>query len=89
MASLEEIKAFLADVYPQSDFEVEAVAPESCRVRYRVSEQDLRPGGTVSGPTMMALADHALYIATLGTIGLVPLAVTTSFSINFFTPDKN
>ena len=44
---------------------------------------DLRPGGTVSGPTMMTAADYALYIAILGEIGIVALAVTTNLSINF------
>ena len=63
--------------------DVEAVDERSCRVRYRMSEDDLRPGGTVSGPTQMALADEALYIATLGAVGIVPLAVTTSLNINF------
>ena len=83
MASREEIADFLKQDYPHSTFEVEAVDGGSCRVRYPVVAEDLRPGGTVSGPTMMALADHALYVATLGAIGIVPLAVTTSFSINF------
>jgi len=43
----------------------------------------LRPGGTVSGPTMMALADAAMYAVVLSMIGDVRLAVTTSFNINF------
>ncbi|MCY1529493.1 Thioesterase superfamily protein [compost metagenome] len=48
-----------------------------------MGEADLRPGGTVSGPTLMAIADVALYVALLGEIGIVPLAVTTSLTINF------
>ncbi len=43
----------------------------------------LRPGGTLSGATMMALADFAMYIAVLSAIGWLPLAVTTNLSINF------
>jgi len=43
----------------------------------------LRPGGTVSGPFMMALADAAMYAAVLSVVGVVKLAVTTSFNINF------
>ncbi|OHC79582.1 MAG: thioesterase [Rhodospirillales bacterium RIFCSPLOWO2_01_FULL_65_14] len=43
----------------------------------------LRPGGTVSGPTMMALADATMYAVVLSAIGIVKLAVTTSFNINF------
>ena len=46
-------------------------------------ESQLRPGGTISGPSMMTLADVALYIAVLSAIGPVALAVTTNFSINF------
>lgn len=45
--------------------------------------KQLRPGGTVSGPVLMSIADIAIYIAILGEIGIVPLAVTTSLTINF------
>ncbi len=83
MPTLTEISAFLAEVFPQSRGIIEAVDERSCRLRYRVGEADLRPGGTVSGPTTMALADEALYVATLAAVGLVPLAVTTSLNINF------
>ena len=48
-----------------------------------VGTDELRPGGTVSGPVVMAVADVALYVALLGEIGIVPLAVTTSLTINF------
>ena len=50
---------------------------------WRVSDNDLRPGSTISGPTMMTLADFAMYVAILGEIGIVGLAVTTSMNINF------
>lgn len=50
---------------------------------WRVSENDLRPGNTISGPTMMALADFAMYVAIMGEIGIVGLAVTTNMNINF------
>jgi len=43
----------------------------------------IRPGGTVAGPFMMALADAAMYAVVLSAIGEVQLAVTTSFNINF------
>ena len=48
-----------------------------------LSGQYLRPGGTISGPTMMALADFAMYVAVFSTVGWVPLAVTTNLNINF------
>lgn len=83
MPSKEDIVEFLKREFPQSPVIVEAVDGHSCRVRGPVDESDLRPGGTVSGPSMMALADNALYVATLGAIGIVPLAVTTNLNINF------
>ncbi|QKQ69495.1 PaaI family thioesterase [Acinetobacter sp. RF15A] len=81
----EEIIQFLEQEFPQSleKCEIEAVVPCGATMLYRVGEQELRPGGTVSGPTMMTLADFALYVAILGEIGLVGLAVTTNMNINF------
>jgi uncharacterized protein (TIGR00369 family) len=52
-------------------------------VRRAFSERSLRPGGTISGPTMMGLTDFAMYVAILASIGPVPLAVTTNLNINF------
>lgn len=54
-----------------------------CRIRRAFNERFLRPGGTISGPAMMALADLALYAAILAHIGPVALAVTTSLNFNF------
>ena len=62
---------------------VEEVANLTARLRLKAAPRDLRPGGTVSGASMMALADLAIYAALLGEIGLVPLAVTTSLTMNF------
>jgi uncharacterized protein (TIGR00369 family) len=62
---------------------IEALADRSATVSHPVGAAQLRPGGTVSGPLLMAVADVALYVAILATIGLVPLAVTTSLNINF------
>ena len=62
---------------------IEKLGPKSASARFRVGKKHLRPGDTVSGPTLMALADVAMYAALLGEIGLVPLAVTTSLNINF------
>ncbi len=83
MATQAEIARFLAAEFPQSKVRVEAVGPMSATVRHSVGPAELRPGGTVSGPVMMATADVALYVAILGEIGIVPLAVTTSLSFNF------
>ena len=62
---------------------IESVGAKSARARFKVAKKHLRPGDTVSGPTLMALADVAMYAALLGEIGLVPLAVTTNLNINF------
>ena len=83
MPSHAEITAFLATEFPQNTCTVEAVGDGSATVRKAIGVADLRPGGTVSGPVLMAVADVALYVAILGSIGIVPLTVTTQLSINF------
>jgi len=64
-------------------YEIEDVWHGGCRVRRRFSSRSVRPGGTLSGPTMMALADFTMYVAVLSAIGWKPLAVTTNLTINF------
>jgi uncharacterized protein (TIGR00369 family) len=83
MPTLDEIRQFLRDDFPQTSVEVEAVGERRARVRQPIDRSHLRPGGTVSGPVMMAVADVAAYVAVLGQVGIVPLAVTTSLGINF------
>ena len=83
MASKSEIAEFLAAEFPQSKFVVVEVGNSSATVTHAIGEAELRPGGTVSGPVLMAVADVALYVAILGEIGIVPLTVTTSLNINF------
>jgi len=92
MVTKEEIITFLATEFPQSKCIVEEVGNQSSVIRHTVGFEELRPGGTVSGPVLMTVADVALYVAILGEIGLVPLAVTTSLNINFLrkpVPDKD
>lgn len=90
MISKEVITEFLNSEFPQTTCVVEAVGNQSSTVRQSIGFNELRPGGTVSGPVLMAVADLALYVAILGEIGLVPLAVTTNLSINFLRkPDSN
>jgi acyl-coenzyme A thioesterase PaaI-like protein len=91
MAGRGEIAQFLESAFPQRGFVVEAVGNAAATLSYPVGADDLRPGGTVSGPVLMAVADVALYVAILGEIGIVPLAVTTSLTINFLrkpAPDR-
>jgi uncharacterized protein (TIGR00369 family) len=83
VATKAEIIDFLAREFPQSKCVVEEVDNGSATVMHHVGTDHLRPGETVSGPLLMMVADVALYVAILGTIGLVPLAVTTSLTINF------
>lgn len=80
-----ELAAFLARDFGQvaGDFAIERVGPEGLVLRLRVAERHLRPGGTVSGPAIFALADVAIYLAILSRIGEVPLAVTTNASVDF------
>jgi uncharacterized protein (TIGR00369 family) len=83
MPTQAEISQFLKDAFPQSKCTVESIGEMCATVRHTVGNDELRPGGTVSGPVMMATADVALYVAILAQIGIVPLAVTTSLNINF------
>jgi acyl-coenzyme A thioesterase PaaI-like protein len=83
MPSQAEIVDFLAREFPQNRCVVEAVGPHTASVSLCIGSDELRPGGTVSGPVLMTVADVALYVAILGTIGIVPLTVTTSLTINF------
>jgi len=85
---VDELERFLSTEFPQgfnpqSGLLIEAVWQDGCRVRQRFSASSLRPGGTISGPTMMALADFAMYVAVLAAIGPVALAVTINLNINF------
>ena len=79
------LSAFLLAEFGQvaQDFVVDDVTPEGLRLRMPVADRHLRPGGTVSGPSMFALADVALYLAILSRLGPVALAVTTNCAIDF------
>ena len=79
------LNGFLAAVFPQvaGRFVVEAVSPETLRLRLKVGAGNLRPGGTLSGATIFELADMAVYLAILSRIGTKALTVTTSASIDY------
>jgi len=85
--SVAELEQFLRAEFPQSfgsgDTRIESADGETCLLRQRYNDGMLRPGGTVSGPTLMALADCAMYVVLLSAIGPVGLAVTTNLNINF------
>ena len=79
------LQEFLTEVFPQvhTDFEVLNVTTSGVSVRLVVNDGHLRPGGTVSGPAMFALADVGMYLAVLSRIGPEALTVTTNCSIDF------
>src|SRR5882724_10927472 len=84
----DELTRLLSAEFPQvwsreSGLSIEEVWSGGCRLRQAFREQTLRPGATISGATIMALGDYAVYIAVLATIGWEPLAVTTSLNVNF------
>jgi uncharacterized protein (TIGR00369 family) len=86
--SVKEIEDLLAREFPQamrpgSGLKIEHVEYAVARVRKAFNPNSIRPGGTISGPTMMGLADFALYVAIFSAIGPQTLAVTTNLNINF------
>jgi uncharacterized protein (TIGR00369 family) len=64
------------------------VRPGECTVRLNATERHLRPGGTVSGPSLFTLADIGGYACVLSHLGDEALAVTTSLTINFMRKAK-
>jgi uncharacterized protein (TIGR00369 family) len=81
----EEITEFLNDVFPgaMESFTIEEVGPMRARVRMPFQEWRLRPGGTISGPSLMTLADTGMWVALLAMIGREALSVTSHLDIDF------
>lgn len=82
----DELTDLLAREFPQSShlgMVIEQAGDMTARLRMPVNDSHLRPGGTVSGPTMFTLVDLSFYVATLAMIGREPLTVTTNVSINY------
>jgi uncharacterized protein (TIGR00369 family) len=88
--SIAEMMTFMDRVFPQvrDDFVIERMDGTHVTMRMPVAERHLRPGNTVSGPSMFALADVAAYVATMAPIGPEALAVTTNCSIDFMRKPK-
>lgn len=80
---LAQLQTFLTQEFPQSSVTLQALTENTATVRQAIDDSHLRPGGTVSGPVLMTVADVAMYVALLNKIGIVPLAVTTNLTINF------
>lgn len=84
--TIPELEEFFAQHFPQLDnfhFQIEELADKQAQLRLFYHDLHLRPGGTISGPTLMTLADTAMYVMVLGALGPVALAVTTNLNINF------
>jgi len=81
--SRDELNQFFARQFPQATMIIDEANDDVVRVRQPIAERHLRPGHTVSGPVMMAVADTAAYALLLARIGEVPLAVTTNLNIHF------
>lgn len=86
--TIKEMEALLEKEFPQAFYPgcgltIERANFGDVRIRKAFHEDHLRPGGTVSGPTMMELADFAMYVAVFSAVGPQPLAVTTNLNINF------
>ncbi|WP_244867558.1 PaaI family thioesterase [Vannielia litorea] len=79
------LERFVETEFPQvsGEFAVDEITPEGVVMRLITTERHLRPGGTISGPSMFGLVDVGMYFAVLSRIGPVALAVTTNCSIDF------
>lgn len=73
----------MATEFPQSKCVIEALGDDGATVSHHIGHDELRPGGTVSGPVLMGVADVALYVAIHGRLGIVPDAATASLTVNF------
>lgn len=88
MMSIDELNSFLRREFPQAFYDgggliIESAGPMHATCRLHYDDKHLRPGGTISGPSMFMLADATMYVAVLASIGPVALAVTTNMTINF------
>ena len=84
--TLEEITTFISTHFPQANqrFKITAISKNTAEIIFNIQPDSLRPGGTVSGPTLMMIADFALYVAIIANIETGKQAVTTNLSFNFF-----
>jgi len=90
MATKQQIQQFFDKEFTEANISIERIEEGRVSIRRPVLRQNLRPGGTVSGPFMMAVADAALYVAIFAELGLVTLAVTTNLNMNFLNkPSKD
>lgn len=80
------LEAFVDAEFPQAralGYRIDRIDSRGAVLRLPVADRHLRPGGTISGPTLVTLADIAMYLGLLSRIGPVPLAVTTDLTVHF------
>jgi uncharacterized protein (TIGR00369 family) len=88
---VQRIEALIDARFPQIHADgrllaIEEVGPRQSRVRMKMHDRHIRPGGSVSGPSMFTLADFSVYVAIIGALGEAGIdAVTTNLNINFLT----
>ncbi len=85
----QELNTFFKKMFPGRSEDLPAfikVEKDYVQMRMAVTDTHLRPGGYISGPTQMALADHAAYVAIFTRTGIVPMAVTSNLNIDFLRP---
>lgn len=86
--SVEEANSFLNSAFDRPDHKAKIIRMEEGRAvqRLEAKEEHLRPGGYISGPTQMAVADSAAYMAVMTLTGIEPMTVTSNLNINFLRP---
>ena len=92
--TIEELTEYVEEIFPQikDDFEILEISKLGSRVRLHVNFKHLRPGNTVSGPSIFYLVDFSTYMAVCANLGKEALAVTTNCSLDFMRKpegDKN
>ena len=83
--TIQELSEYVEEIFPQikDDFEILEISEQASRVRLKVNFKHLRPGNTVSGPSIFSLVDCTAYMIILAKLGKEALAVTTNCSIDF------
>lgn len=84
--SAAQATAFLSQAFPHTSIHVEELEDGHARIQMAAGHTHLRPGGYISGPTQMAMADTAAYMVVMSKLGITPMAVTSNLNIHFLRP---
>lgn len=77
---------FLRQAFPHTSMEVQELKAGHAVITLQAGPTHLRPGGYISGPTQMAMADTAAYMVVMSKLGVTPMAVSTNLNIHFLRP---